>query len=151
MRREISRRTFLRTALGAAALASGGLALACGSDPAPKQASVPPPAARQGSSIALSQMSPSVSAAYQYVAANRALAEHVPCYCSCGQSIGHESLWDCFMQESGQLEAHGSNCDICLDIARDVEAFSKQGLDLATIRTRIDEKYRKFGPPTKTS
>ncbi len=139
----LSRRGFLRGCLGAgAAAALAGWTAGCGGDSTPKRA--------QSASIALSQVPPAVGATYRYVAANRALAAHVPCYCGCGQFEGHQSLWDCFMKENGEFDEHASGCMICLDIARDVETLSKQGLDVKATRAAIDAKYRQYGPPTRT-
>jgi len=103
-----------------------------------------------GGTTTLSALPPDVAAVYRYVAANRSLAAHVPCYCGCGQFEGHTSLWDCFMKADGEFDDHAAGCMICLEIGRDIGALAKQGNDLVAIRARIDERFRQYGPPTKT-
>lgn len=73
----------------------------------------------------------------------------MPCYCSCG-AIGHRSLKDCFTEDSGGFADHASYCDLCVEEALDVYQWQKEGIPLKEIRSRIDEKYSKFGEPTDT-
>ncbi len=74
--------------------------------------------------------------------------EAIPCYCSC-RAIGHMSLKDCFIDGDG-FEEHASFCDLCVNEALDVFKWQKEGVPLAEIRSRIDEKYSRFGEPTDT-
>lgn len=75
--------------------------------------------------------------------------ERVPCYCSCS-AIGHESLKDCFLEGDAGFEEHASYCDLCVSEALDVYTWQKQGISMEEIRSRIDEKYSKYGEPTDT-
>ncbi len=75
--------------------------------------------------------------------------EKVPCYCGCG-AVGHESLKDCFLEEDAGFEKHASYCDLCVSEALDVYTWQKQGHSMRDIRSRIDEKYSKYGEPTNT-
>jgi hypothetical protein len=75
--------------------------------------------------------------------------ERMPCYCSCG-AVGHKSLRDCFLEGGDGFEEHASYCDLCVNEALDVYTWQKQGLNLQEIRSRIDEKYSRYGEPTDT-
>ncbi len=75
--------------------------------------------------------------------------ERIPCYCSCG-SIGHDSLKECFISENGEFSDHASYCDLCVEEALDVYGMQKDGLSLGEIRSKIDEKYSRYGEPTDT-
>lgn len=77
------------------------------------------------------------------------ILEKMPCYCSCG-AIGHRSVKDCFRSDDGGFADHASYCDICVDEALDVYAWQKEGMTLEEIRSRIDEKYSRYGEPTDT-
>jgi hypothetical protein len=76
--------------------------------------------------------------------------ELIPCYCGCGKQSGHRHLKDCFIKADGTFDEHGSGCDLCDREAIDVKKWFDQNVPIEEIRARIDEKYEKFGPPTKT-
>jgi hypothetical protein len=89
--------------------------------------------------------------AYEAAPSHRDLFAHLPCYCGCGLlKEPHASLERCFLARDGSFDAHASGCRICTDIALDALAMAAQGLDHAAIRTRVDEKYARAGPPTDT-
>ncbi|HDH27558.1 MAG TPA: hypothetical protein ENH13_00335 [Euryarchaeota archaeon] len=73
------------------------------------------------------------------------ILEKIPCYCSCG-AVGHTSLKDCFTKGGGD---HASYCDLCVDETLDVYRWQKEGVPLAEIRSRVDEKYSRFGEPNQ--
>ncbi|MEE8400767.1 MAG: PCYCGC motif-containing (lipo)protein [Candidatus Hydrothermarchaeaceae archaeon] len=76
--------------------------------------------------------------------------EKIPCYCSCG-GIGHKSLRNCYINDDGTFGNHGSFCQICINEAYDVYTWYIQGVPVAEIRKRIDEKYGSgFGKGTDT-
>jgi hypothetical protein len=77
------------------------------------------------------------------------ILEKMPCYCSCG-AIGHGSLKNCYIKAEGGFEEHASYCDICVNEALDVYMWQKEGVSLKEIRSRIDEKYSRYGEPTDT-
>lgn len=74
----------------------------------------------------------------------------IPCYCGCGPSQEHTSLKDCFFKGDGSFADHASDCHLCLVEAVDVEKWYDAGLALKEIRTRIEDKYSRYGPPTST-
>jgi hypothetical protein len=110
----------------------------------------PSSGAAQGGTLTLAQLPSDVAAVYRYVEANQALTQRVPCYCGCGEHSGHGSVRDCFINARGEYDDHGSGCDICLDIVRDVQKYSGQGMDITAIRARVDGRFKQYGPPTKT-
>lgn len=101
-------------------------------------------------------LDPMVSQVYQVAAQNASLLEWIPCYCGCGQSAGHKSNRDCFIQEikkDGTVvwDSHGTKCGTCLEIAAESAALKKQGKSTLEIRKYIDNKYKEgFAKPTPT-
>ncbi|WP_164491616.1 PCYCGC motif-containing (lipo)protein [Staphylospora marina] len=104
----------------------------------------------------LSGADPWVVQVYQTAAENASLLDHIPCYCGCGQSVGHRSNRDCFVHEiksDGNIvwDSHGTKCGTCLEIAEEAAALKKQGKSVKEIREYIDQKYKEgYAPPTPT-
>jgi hypothetical protein len=59
----------------------------------------------------------------------------LPCYCHCDESIGHKSLYSCFVDE------HASQCAVCVREALTAYQLQSQGLAPAKIRERIIAEY----------
>lgn len=76
--------------------------------------------------------------------------EAIPCYCGCGIQSGHRHLKDCFIKPNGSYDDHGAGCVLCDREAIDVKKWLDQNVPVKEIRARIDEKYKKYGPATKT-
>ena len=80
----------------------------------------------------------------------------IPCYCGCGESAGHESNLNCFIdevKEDGSIvwDDHGTRCGVCLDIAVEAAKMDSDGKSLTEIRNAIDEKYKTgYAKPTPT-
>jgi hypothetical protein len=81
---------------------------------------------------------------------------YIPCYCGCGESAGHKSSLNCFvneLKEDGSIvwDDHGTRCGVCLEIAaKSVIEYSK-GKSIKEIRNLIDEAYKEgYGKPTPT-
>ncbi len=74
----------------------------------------------------------------------------IPCYCGCGLTHEHKNLRDCFFNQDGSFNDHGSNCHVCAAEALDVSAWHEEGLSPEQIRTQIDAKYSEYGNPTET-
>lgn len=93
---------------------------------------------------------------YQAVALNRELLEKIPCYCGCGESVGHKDNYDCFIhdnKEDGRIvwDDHGTKCLVCLEIAAQSINDYKNGKSIKEIRKEIDEKYKEgYAEPTPT-
>lgn len=99
--------------------------------------------------VDLASLPEDTAARYRFVESRPDLAERIPCYCGCGKSLGHQSLKDCYLAPGGYSD-HAVACLICGRIALDLERLSSDGYDIAAIRSRIDETYAEFGPPTLT-
>ena len=57
----------------------------------------------------------------------------------------------CFYdRKTGEFDEHAAGCTTCLDEAKDIGEWMKEGLTPKEIRTRIDEKYAERGEPTDT-
>ena len=91
-------------------------------------------------------------AAYRLALEQGDLLAQMPCYCGCVNlpQDAHRRLLDCFVDEDGSLDSHASACTICQDIALDAVRWQDEGLSVAEIRSRIDEKYGAYGPTTDT-
>ncbi len=93
--------------------------------------------------------------AYQFAAANREIADEIPCYCGCA-GMGHTSSYDCYVagvDETGviQFDPHAQYCSICLDITHDTMRMMDEGKSTADIYTQIEVDYARFAPPTLKS
>ncbi|MCR8630502.1 MULTISPECIES: PCYCGC domain-containing protein [Paenibacillus] len=93
---------------------------------------------------------------YQIAAANADLLQWMPCYCGCGESVGHQSNKNCFIKEVNKdgsvvWDDHGTRCGVCLNIALESAKLKKDGLADKDIRAYIDGKYKSgFAKPTST-
>jgi len=92
---------------------------------------------------------------YQAVAEHKELLEHVPCYCGCNDSVGHEHNYHCFIHENkadGQVvwDDHATRCQVCLDIAVESVIEYENGKSINEIQDMIDEKYEDKGYPEST-
>ena len=76
--------------------------------------------------------------------------ESMPCYCGCGIQSGHRHLKDCFIKPDGSFDDHGAGCVLCDREAIDVKKWLDENIPIKEIRARIDEKYKEYGPATKT-
>ena len=93
---------------------------------------------------------------YHQVANHRELLEQIPCYCGCGESVGHMNNYDCFVFENkkdGSItwDSHATTCGVCLTIAAESITEYNSGKSVEDIRKMIDEKYSDgYAEPTPT-
>lgn len=93
---------------------------------------------------------------YQIAGQTTEVLEWIPCYCGCGESVGHKSNLNCFIQEKREdgtivWDDHGTRCAACLDIALQSAKMHKDGKSLKEIRKAIDETYKEgYAAPTPT-
>lgn len=93
---------------------------------------------------------------YQIAAKYADVLEYIPCYCGCGDSVGHRDNKMCFIneiREDGSVvwDDHGTRCNVCIETAVLSAKMDSEGATLMEIRQFIDEKYREgYAPPTKT-
>lgn len=93
---------------------------------------------------------------YAAVAQNQDLLEHIPCYCGCGDSVGHKDNYDCFIHENNEdgslvWDDHATRCQACLEIAAESIVMYSEGKSMKEIREYIDDKYKEgYAEPTPT-
>ncbi|MFJ7949900.1 PCYCGC motif-containing (lipo)protein [Lysinibacillus sp. NPDC096418] len=93
---------------------------------------------------------------YQIAGHSTEILEWIPCYCGCGESAGHKSNLNCFIQEKREdgsivWDDHGTRCLACLEIALQSAQMHKDGKSLKEIRNAIDEAYKEgYAEPTPT-
>ncbi|TYP77900.1 PCYCGC motif-containing (lipo)protein [Paenibacillus methanolicus] len=84
--------------------------------------------------------------AYQAAAASQDVLAYIPCYCGCGDSAGHRSNLECFINEtkpdgSVTWDDHGTRCGTCMEIAVQAAVMKQEGKSVADIRSAIETKY----------
>ena len=93
---------------------------------------------------------------YQVAGKATDILEWMPCYCGCGDSVGHRSNLNCFIAETKEdgsvvWDDHGTRCLVCLEIAVESVQMAKEGKSLKEIRDAIDSKYKEgYAAPTPT-
>lgn len=93
-----------------------------------------------------------------YQAAGKAadILQWIPCYCGCGESVGHKSNKNCFIyeiKEDGSViwDDHGTRCGVCLKIAAQTVQMKQEGKTDLEIRQFIDDTYKSgYAKPTDT-
>jgi len=104
----------------------------------------------------LNNKSEDIRLVYQIAGQSTEILEWMPCYCGCGESAGHKSNLNCFIQEKREDGAivwddHGTRCLVCLEIAVQSAKMHKDGMDLKEIRQTIDNNYKEgYAKPTPT-
>ncbi|MFD3447220.1 PCYCGC motif-containing (lipo)protein [Microbacteriaceae bacterium 4G12] len=94
--------------------------------------------------------------AYETVGQHQELLQWIPCYCGCGQSVGHKSNLNCFIRStkpSGEIvwDSHATTCANCIEIAVESASLQQQGKSTLEIRKYIDNKYKEgYAKPTPT-
>ncbi len=93
---------------------------------------------------------------YQVAGTATDIIEWMPCYCGCGESAGHGSNMNCFIdkiRKDGSVvwDDHGTRCQVCLEIAVQSVKMTQEVKSLKEIRDIIDDTYRDgYAVPTKT-
>ncbi|WP_168928306.1 PCYCGC domain-containing protein [Paenibacillus ginsengarvi] len=97
-----------------------------------------------------------IRTAYRLAAQSAELLRSIPCYCGCGESAGHKSNENCFIQEiksdgSVVWDDHGTRCGVCMQIAVTSYQLKEQGKSAKEIRQIIDATYKSgYAKPTPT-
>ncbi|MGM9988133.1 MAG: PCYCGC motif-containing (lipo)protein [Bacillaceae bacterium] len=97
-----------------------------------------------------------VMLAYKSAAQTQELLDYIPCYCGCGESVGHKDNLDCFIKEvkkDGTVvwDDHAITCENCVQIALESGMMHSEGKSAKEIRTYIDNKFNEgYGTPTPT-
>jgi hypothetical protein len=96
-----------------------------------------------------------VAVAYKFALDRPDIMMWMPCYCGCGGHSGHKNARDCFVNPGStsgdvQFDQHGSECDVCVDIALRAREMTEAGVPLPEIRTAVDAEFGDIGPGTDT-
>ena len=83
---------------------------------------------------------------YEFVANNSQIARYMPCFCSCGQRHGHESVEACYIKKRGAdgsvaWSDHAMQCTICMDVIRMAKQMHERGVPVDTIRRAVEKEY----------
>jgi hypothetical protein len=93
---------------------------------------------------------------YQVAGTATDIIKWMSCYCGCGESAGHGSNLNCFIdevREDGSVvwDDHGTRCQVCLEIAVLSVKMTQDGKSLKEVREFIDENYKEgYAEPTDT-
>ncbi|MGL4819122.1 MAG: PCYCGC motif-containing (lipo)protein [Bacilli bacterium] len=97
-----------------------------------------------------------IRASYKVAAQYTEVLEYMPCYCGCGESVGHKSNLDCFIKEVSEdgsivWDSHAITCNVCIEIGVTSAKLASEGKSVKEIRTIIDETYNSgYAEPTPT-
>ncbi|EJR58209.1 hypothetical protein IIM_00038 [Bacillus cereus VD107] len=104
----------------------------------------------------LDKLDPQMKDIYTVAGQNAELLDWIPCYCGCGESVGHKNNKNCFIREikkNGEViwDSHATTCVNCLEIAVESASMKQKGKSTLEIRKYIDNKYKEgYGRPTPT-
>ncbi len=139
------RRSIVRIILAELALVAlllvGVAALIRGAS-APDPADAAPAAATP--TVNLADLSEVTADVYRYAADHAMHFTDIPCYCGCEKSLGHRNLEDCFVNATGDWDAHASGCGVCTAEAIAAREQLDAGIAIAEVRQSINDR---FGPP----
>jgi hypothetical protein len=81
----------------------------------------------------------SVKMAYQVVSEIPETIAQLPCYCHCDRSMGHKSLYSCYIDD------HAANCGICMNSALKAYKLQKEKkMTPEQIREELIAEYGKM-------
>ncbi|AWC27637.1 MULTISPECIES: PCYCGC motif-containing (lipo)protein [Bacillus cereus group] len=104
----------------------------------------------------LDKLDPQLKDIYTVAGNNAELLSWIPCYCGCGENVGHKSNKNCFIKEikqNGEVvwDSHATTCVNCLEIAVKSASMQQNGKSLLEIRNYIDNTYKEgYAKPTPT-
>ncbi|MDQ8733562.1 PCYCGC motif-containing (lipo)protein [Paenibacillus sp. LHD-38] len=95
----------------------------------------------------LNGQSDKIRLVYQIAGQASDLLQWIPCYCGCGESAGHKSNLNCFINEVNEdgsvvWDDHGTRCGVCMEIAVTAAKMKSEGKSDKEIRNFIDETYK---------
>lgn len=90
--------------------------------------------------------SPEVKSLYEFQVTHGELMRYMPCFCGCGNNVGHRSNRDCFIQDvrddgSVEFDPMAPNCGVCLGVADQARQMLEDGASPREIRAAIDAEY----------
>lgn len=104
----------------------------------------------------LDNLDPQLKDTYALAGKNAELLKWIPCYCGCGESVGHKSNKNCFIREikkNGEVvwDSHATTCVHCVEVVVESASMQQKGKSPLEIRKYIDNKYKEgYAKPTPT-
>ena len=103
----------------------------------------------------LDKLDPQMKDIYTVAGQNAELLDWIPCYCGCGESVGHKTIKIALFVKlkNGEVvwDSHATTCVNCLEIAVESASMKQKGKSTLEIRNYIDNKYKEgYGKPTPT-
>lgn len=127
-------------AIGSVGLAGGGLAwwrTSSGSE-APRRADTLTgevrPERERRATLEPAMFDGKIRRAYEVAREIPGVLDRLRCYCHC-EGLGHKSLLSCYVDD------HAANCIICMDEALEASRMTRAGMDVASVRLAIDDKF----------
>lgn len=92
-----------------------------------------------------------VKEAYLFAKENPELLENLPCFCGC-VNMGHHHNRDCYINDDGKWDDHGSLCGGCVSVTLDAKRMFLNGSSTKEIRDFVDAKQgaEEMADPTPT-
>ncbi|MEP7114650.1 MAG: PCYCGC motif-containing (lipo)protein [Ilumatobacteraceae bacterium] len=111
-------------------------------------ASAPDPAdaasAAASPTVNLADLPDTTADVYRYAADHAMHFTEIPCFCGCDGSLDHRNLEDCFVNATGDWDAHASGCGVCTAEAIAAREQLDAGVAISDVRQSIIDR---FGPP----
>jgi hypothetical protein len=92
---------------------------------------------------------------YEFVGTHGDVARHLPCFCACGDKLGHESVEQCYISKRAAdgtvtWSPHAMECSICMNVVRIAKRTHESGGSMEQIRAAVEKEYEGFSRRTKT-
>jgi hypothetical protein len=89
---------------------------------------------------------PEVQSLYEFQVTHGELMRYMPCFCGCGDNVGHRNNRDCFIEEvrdngSVEFDPMAPSCGVCLGVAAQSREMLEEGSSPREIRAAIDTQY----------
>ena len=90
-----------------------------------------------------------VRLSYAYAVDHPEVLRHIPCFCGCGESEGHQSVLDCFVAGHDlfgrvRYKDHGVSCRLCVAVVRETSDRLAAGASLPAVRAEIDRLFSPY-------
>lgn len=94
----------------------------------------------------VTEAGPEVQSLYEFQVTHGELMRYMPCFCGCGDNVGHRNNRDCFIEDvrddgSVEFDPMAPSCEVCLGVAATARQMSEDGASPREIRAAIDAEY----------
>ena len=105
------------------------------------QVTVPASDTPAASAFTLAGLSPQIAGHYRFAHDHPMPYKAVPCYCGCEATLDHQSLFRCFVTDTGAWEVHASGCVVCEQESSMVRAMLARGAPVPRIHDAIVARF----------